>query len=63
MEKDNLLLSTNRAKSVVGYLLSKSINALRLTYKGFGSTNPLSENKTETEKALNRRTALSVISN
>ncbi|MBK8610128.1 MAG: OmpA family protein [Chitinophagaceae bacterium] len=62
-EKDNLLLSTNRAKSVVGYLLSKSINAQRLTYKGFGSTNPISENKTETGKALNRRTTLSVISN
>ena len=62
-EKDNLLLSTSRAKAVVGYLLSKSINAQRLTYKGFGSTSPIAENKTESGKALNRRTALSVISN
>jgi outer membrane protein OmpA-like peptidoglycan-associated protein/tetratricopeptide (TPR) repeat protein len=62
-EKDNLILSTNRAKTVVGYLLTKGINTLRLTYKGFGSAAPLAENKTEIGKALNRRTALSVISN
>lgn len=62
-EKDNLLLSNNRAKAVVGYLLSKGINTLRLTYKGFGSTNPVAENTTEQGKALNRRTELSIISN
>lgn len=62
-EKDNLLLSTNRAKSVVGYLLSKGINTQRLTYKGFGSTKPVAGNITEAEKALNRRTELSITSN
>jgi outer membrane protein OmpA-like peptidoglycan-associated protein/Tol biopolymer transport system component len=62
-EKDNLLLSTNRAKAVVGYLLSKAINPQRLTYKGFGSTKPVAENLTERSKALNRRTELSIISN
>ena len=62
-EKDNLLLSTNRAKSVVGYLLSKSINVQRLTYKGFGSSKPVADNTTETGRALNRRTELSIISN
>jgi outer membrane protein OmpA-like peptidoglycan-associated protein/tetratricopeptide (TPR) repeat protein len=62
-EKDNQLLSTNRARSVVGYLLSKGINTQRLTYKGFGSTNPVAVNTTEQGKALNRRTELSIISN
>jgi outer membrane protein OmpA-like peptidoglycan-associated protein len=62
-EKDNLVLSTNRAKAVVGYLLNKSINAQRLTYKGFGSTMPVADNSTEQGKALNRRTELSIISN
>lgn len=62
-EKDNLLLSTNRAKSVVAYLLSKGINAQRLTYKGFGSTKPVADNVTEQGKALNRRTELSITSN
>ncbi len=62
-EKDNLLLSTNRAKAVVGYLLSKSINAQRLTYKGFGSSKPVADNTTEPGKALNRRTELSITGN
>ncbi|MEP7238022.1 MAG: OmpA family protein [Ferruginibacter sp.] len=62
-EKDNQLLSTNRAKSVVDYLLSKAITAQRLTYKGFGSSKPVAANTIEQGKALNRRTELSIISN
>ncbi|MEO6252255.1 MAG: OmpA family protein [Ferruginibacter sp.] len=62
-EKDNQVLSTNRAKSVVGYLLSKGINAQRLAYKGFGSTKPVADNSTENGKALNRRTELSITGN
>jgi outer membrane protein OmpA-like peptidoglycan-associated protein len=62
-EKDNLLLSSNRAKSVVGYLLSKSINTQRLTYKGFGSTKPVTDNTSEQSRALNRRTELSITGN
>jgi outer membrane protein OmpA-like peptidoglycan-associated protein/tetratricopeptide (TPR) repeat protein len=61
--KDNLTLSNNRSKAVVSYLLIKKITAVRLIYKGFGATKPLADNKTETGKALNRRTELSVISN
>jgi len=61
--KDNLLLSDNRAKSVVGYLLNKGIAPQRLTYKGFGETKPVADNSTEGGRALNRRTELSVISN
>ena len=62
-EKDNALLSTNRSKAVVGYLLTKSINPQRLTYKGFGSTKPIAGNTTEVDRALNRRTELSITSN
>ncbi len=62
-EKDNLLLSNNRAKAVVGYLLNKAINPQRLSYKGFGAGKPVAPNATEQGKALNRRTELSVISN
>jgi outer membrane protein OmpA-like peptidoglycan-associated protein len=61
--KDNLLLSNNRAKTVVDYLVSKGIANTRLIFKGLGSTNPIADNTTEAGKALNRRTELSVISN
>ncbi len=63
LAKDNLLLSNNRAKAVVGYLLQKGIVAARVTAKGLGSTKPVADNKAETGRALNRRTELSVISN
>ena len=55
-EADNMKLSENRAKAVVDYLISKSINSKRLSWKGFGETQPLASNSTEEEKALNRRT-------
>jgi outer membrane protein OmpA-like peptidoglycan-associated protein/tetratricopeptide (TPR) repeat protein len=63
LAKDNILLSNNRAKAVVTYLLNKGVAVARLTYKGFGAAKPLASNSTETGKALNRRTELSVISN
>lgn len=62
-EKENLLLSTNRAKAVVNYLTGKSISLQRLTYKGFGSAKPVADNSTEAGRALNRRTELSITGN
>lgn len=58
---DNLKLSAARAKSVVDYLISKGINATRLSYKGFGETKPIADNKTEAARALNRRTEFVII--
>jgi outer membrane protein OmpA-like peptidoglycan-associated protein len=58
---DNLLLSENRAKSVVNYLKSKGIDPKRLSYKGFGDTQPVSSNATEAGRAQNRRTELKVL--
>jgi len=63
LPKDNLTLSNNRAKAVVAYLTGKGIAAIRLTYKGFGAAKPIAGNTTDTGKAQNRRTELSVISN
>ena len=60
---DNLLLSVNRAKSVVAYLQSKGIDPKRLSGKGFGEANPIAPNTTEEGRALNRRTELTVLSN
>ncbi len=59
---DNLLLSNNRAKAVVSYLVHKNIAAQRLTAKGYGETKPVADNKTEEGRALNRRTEMKVVS-
>ena len=59
---DNQTLSENRARAVTNYLTSKGIAAPRLTFKGFGDTQPVAENGTSEGRAKNRRTELSVIS-
>ncbi len=58
---ENLKLSTNRAKAVVEYLVSKGVDIKRLIYKGFGETKPVADNKTEAGRAQNRRTEFVVI--
>lgn len=61
-DADNSALSQNRAKAVMGYLLSKNIDPKRITYKGFGATKPVASNDNDAGKALNRRTELAVTS-
>nr|WP_294993596.1 OmpA family protein [uncultured Sediminibacterium sp.] len=58
--KDNMLLSTNRAKAIVDYLITQKIDASRLTYKGYGDTQPIADNNTEAGRAKNRRTSFTV---
>ena len=59
-QSDNLVLSTNRAKAIVNYLSSKGIATERLSYKGFGSDNPIATNETAAGRALNRRTSFTI---
>jgi len=59
---DNLTLSNNRAKTVVSYLINKQVSSQRLSYKGFGETKPVADNKTPENRAKNRRTELKVVS-
>ena len=56
------MLSDYRAKAVITYLTTKGINPTRLSYKGFGATQPIDTNNTEEGRAKNRRTELKVIS-
>jgi len=56
IEAENKVLSENRAKSVYNFLVSNGISENRLSYKGYGSSKPIVENKTEEGKARNRRT-------
>ena len=58
---DNLVLSENRAKAVVAYLVSKGIAEDRLTAKGYGEAKPVGPNTTEAGRALNRRTEFKIL--
>ncbi|MBL7922764.1 MAG: PD40 domain-containing protein, partial [Bacteroidia bacterium] len=60
-KKANQLLSEQRAKAVVDFLVAKGIPAARLTYKGYGDTKPVSPNDTEEGRAKNRRTEFSIL--
>lgn len=60
-DKDNLLLSENRAKSVVKYLTDKGVATTRLVAKGYGETLPVASNDTEEGRAQNRRTTFTVL--
>jgi outer membrane protein OmpA-like peptidoglycan-associated protein len=57
---DNLTLSTNRAKAIVQYVSGRGVATDRLTYKGFGSTEPIATNATQEGRALNRRTSFTI---
>jgi outer membrane protein OmpA-like peptidoglycan-associated protein len=48
-------LSEQRAKNVMGYLISKGIPEKRLSARGYGMTKPISENNTQEGRAKNRR--------
>ncbi|MCX7862097.1 MAG: OmpA family protein [Bacteroidales bacterium] len=56
----NKTLSTNRAKLVYEYLISKGISSNRLTYTGYGYSKPIANNDTPEGRALNRRTELKI---
>jgi len=58
----NTKLSKNRAKAVVDYLIVQGIDEDRLTYAGYGESQPISDNKTEGGRQENRRTEFKVLS-
>jgi outer membrane protein OmpA-like peptidoglycan-associated protein len=49
----NLSLSERRATAIQNYLISKGIEAKRLSSVGFGATQPTTSNETEAGKAMN----------
>ncbi|MNQ73934.1 Outer membrane protein Omp38 precursor [compost metagenome] len=56
-DKLNEKLSFNRANAVYDYLIKNQIDAKRLTFKGFGASKPIADNKTELGRKNNRRTS------
>lgn len=65
MPNDRLDLSTQRAKAVNNFLEANGINEKRLTYKGFGSTQPIFPlpEKDESQRAANRRVEIMIVAN
>lgn len=69
--KDNQILSENRARSVYEYILEKGIDKSRLSYKGYGQTQPkisdseiakmASDKEKEAAHQTNRRTEYKIV--
>jgi outer membrane protein OmpA-like peptidoglycan-associated protein len=57
----NQQLSEQRAKAVVDFLLTRGIAPDRLTFKGYGLTEPIDSNDSEAGRARNRRTEIKVV--
>ncbi len=57
----NLRLSRNRASKVVSHLVLSGIKPSRLSSEGFGSSNPIASNETESGRRKNRRVELVVM--
>lgn len=54
-EEGNQKLSLSRAQAVVNFMVMLDIDAARMSYKGYGSTRPIADNKTEEGRNKNRR--------
>lgn len=65
MPADRNDLSTQRAKAIYNFLVMNEISKSRLTYKGFGSSQPIYPlpEKDENERAANRRVEILILEN
>ena len=65
MPVDRTDLSTQRAKAIYNFLLNHDIPKDRLSYKGFGSSQPIYSlpEKDEQERAANRRVEILIVEN
>jgi outer membrane protein OmpA-like peptidoglycan-associated protein len=65
MPNDRLDLSTQRAKAIYNFLVANGIYPGRLSYRGFGSSQPIFPlpEKDEAERAANRRVEILILEN
>ena len=56
----NMVLSTDRAFEVFGYLQSEGVDGDRMNFKGYGETTPVATNDSEINRAKNRRTEFKI---
>ncbi len=57
----NQKLSEQRAKAVHDYIVSQGVDASRLSYKGYGESEPIATNETEAGRQRNRRVELKIL--
>ena len=60
-EKSNMLLSSNRAKSIKSHMIKNGISADRISTVGYGETLPKYSNDSDEHKSLNRRIEAKII--
>lgn len=65
MPVDRTDLSTQRAKAIYNFLITNDVYRARLSYKGFGSSQPIYPlpEKNEAERAANRRVEILIVEN
>lgn len=54
-------LSTARAKSVAEYITNRGINASRISYKGYGKREPLTESRSASARKKNQRVEVKIL--
>jgi len=57
----NQTLSENRARSVSAYLSTRGVQPVRMATLGYGETQPIADNATESGRAANRRVELRIV--
>ncbi|WP_326522906.1 OmpA family protein [Sphingomonas sp.] len=57
----NQTLSERRAAAVADYLAGRGVQSARLGTRGFGKTQPVASNDTETGRAANRRVEIKIV--
>lgn len=60
-EEHNIELSQARAKAVADFLITIGIEEERLTYKGYGSSMPITDNNSEKSRLKNRRVEFKIL--
>lgn len=60
-QEANLKLSTERAEAVFNHLVHQGINVQRLSYQGFGESQPIASNENMKGRRKNRRVAFKVL--
>ena len=54
-------LSERRAKTVRDYLINRGVDASRLSWRGYGESNPIDDNETAEGRERNRRVVLRIL--